>query len=200
MALEHDSLTCAVDTQAQGTTSDVEIAGDAGRAETTDNVVGNIGTMDDAGRALNKIVRLLKVRDRSVNEMSQRLKRDGYTQAAIERALDQALCSGLLDDQRFARNYINGKLRSGWGAARIEYGLSRFGVDVMCLEDYPDAYFDDQSQLERALAALAKLRPTARDKQAGRYRFLIQKGYSTHIVRRAVRMGRNIDVDAYIED
>ena len=57
---------------------------------------------DELREAFKKIERLVKVRDRSVLEVRNRLHRDGFVADVVDAAIDRALSVGYLDDARFA--------------------------------------------------------------------------------------------------
>ena len=68
---------------------------------------------DELREAFKKIERLVKVRDRSVLEVRNRLHRDGFVADVVDAAIDRALSVGYLDDARFADVLVRSRLRSG---------------------------------------------------------------------------------------
>lgn len=76
-------------------------------------------------RALN----LLKVRDRSRQELNKRLKMDGYPASVIHKVMEYVDGYHYLDDVRFARNYVDYK---GGRKSRRElaYELRGKGIDL----------------------------------------------------------------------
>ncbi|HBT95636.1 MAG TPA: hypothetical protein DEB24_05930 [Coriobacteriia bacterium] len=136
--------------------------------------------------AWKRIEILLRVRDRSESELRERLSRAGFDDAIIELQVGRALEVGWVDDLRFARLYVSGKKRSGWGRSRIENELKRFGIELKLCEGYPDVYFDDDEEYDRALACLKGFRSAAKDKYAALYRKLLSKGFSTEIISRVL--------------
>ncbi len=58
---------------------------------------------DEQKDAFSKIERLVKVRDRSVIEVRNRLHRDGFSSYAVDAAIERALSVGYLDDNAFCR-------------------------------------------------------------------------------------------------
>lgn len=70
---------------------------------------------DELREAFKKIERLVKVRDRSVLEVRNRLHRDGFVADVVDAAIDRALSVGYLDDARFADVLVRSRLRSGKG-------------------------------------------------------------------------------------
>jgi regulatory protein len=136
--------------------------------------------------ARKKAERLIGVRDRSEAELRGRLARAGFDESVVERVVSEALSVGLVDDDRFVRLYVAGKKRSGWGCLRIERELTRYGIELACREGYPQAFFTDEDELNRARACLEKLRVRAKDQRAAQYRHLLSKGFPTRIARKAL--------------
>jgi regulatory protein len=130
--------------------------------------------------------RLLAARDRSESEMRDRLTRAGFSEKVVEREVSLLVASGLVDDKRFTSLYVAGKRRSGWGRFRIERELGRFGIDLKHCEGYPEEFFCDTDELERATDCLARFRSQAKDRYAAQYRFLASKGFSADIIRKAL--------------
>jgi SOS response regulatory protein OraA/RecX len=138
-----------------------------------------------------KTERLINVRDRSEAELRGRLRNAGFDEGLIDGELSRLLLAGLVDDERFTRLYIAGKKRSGWGRIRIERELGRFGIDLREREGYPERFFCEDDECERASACLARfcLRSRAKDPQAAQYRFLLSRGFSMETTRKAIFNG-----------
>ncbi|MDR1359219.1 MAG: RecX family transcriptional regulator [Coriobacteriales bacterium] len=148
----------------------------------------------NANAAMDSLAHLLRKRERSVQEARKRLREKGYEAEAVSCTVSRALACGLLDDERFARGYIKGKLSLGWGRRRIEQELYRFGIATKNIEGYPDAFFADDEQLEAALIASSKHRSRSKNPRQAAYRFLVSKGYSSSIASAALRMTEVLQV------
>ena len=85
-------------------------------------------------KAKLRVLNLLKVRDRSHQELSRRLKTDGFPEEIIRQAIDYADSYHYVDDARFARNYIEYKGRSK-SRKELEYELAARGIDLHTLEE-----------------------------------------------------------------
>ena len=59
---------------------------------------------DDEGAARNRALRLLERRPQSIGEITRKLKDRGYTADAVRGAVTRLKDSGLLDDEKFARD------------------------------------------------------------------------------------------------
>ena len=68
-------------------------------------------------RAKLRCMNLLKVSDRTVQELRDRLRRDGYPEEITEEALAYVASYHYTDDQRYAENYI--RLQSGRKSRRV---------------------------------------------------------------------------------
>lgn len=80
-------------------------------------------------KAKYQALNLLKVRDRSRKELSIRLKTYGYPSSIISETLKYVDQYHYLDDERYARNYVNYK--GGKKSRReLEYELSSKGIDL----------------------------------------------------------------------
>lgn len=141
----------------------------------------------DAQAAMDSLARLLATRQRSVHEAHVRLLKKGYDSQTIAHVLQRALACELLNDQRFARSFIKDKLAAGWGRRRVEQELHRFGITVEEIEGYPDEYFSEDEQLERALLALRRHHSQSKNPRQAAYRFLIGRGYSSDVASAAIR-------------
>ena len=143
----------------------------------------------DSQAAFKKIERLVKVRDRSVQEVTERLRKDNYPEQSILDAIDRALRCGYLDDERFADLLIRSRLRAGRGLAGIVAELKRNGIDPeIQLDSFPDAYLSlFPNQLDSAIALLCKKPPRSKNKLQAAYAKLIRSGYTSAQASEAAR-------------
>ena len=73
-------------------------------------------------RAYNYAVSLLSRREHTVNEITEKLRRKGYTQFA-ENVCSRLISEGYLSDERFARLYVRELVNlKGYGKRRIKEG------------------------------------------------------------------------------
>ncbi|MCD8199881.1 MAG: recombination regulator RecX [Coriobacteriaceae bacterium] len=137
--------------------------------------------------AMDKIVELASVRERCLSELSDRLAKAGFTPEETSDALETAVRCGLVDEERFARAFIRGKLHSGWAQNRIERSLRQKSIPDDVLERCQDEYPSASEDLSRALAELSRKQSHASDKYASYMRRLVSKGYSYDVARQAVK-------------
>lgn len=143
--------------------------------------------------ARKRTERLINVRDRSSTELKNRLKRAGFSDNVVNHELEAACKTGLVDDERFTRLYIEGKKNHGWGKNRIEAGLRGFGIDLRLYEGYPERFFTEADELKRARTSLGSFHTTSKDPRGAQYRRLISKGFSHGIAQSALAAHENND-------
>ena len=129
----------------------------------------------------------LSRRDHSQSELSDKLKVLGFREESIASALERALAAHYLDDQRFMTQFIDERLRRGWGRARVEKELRRRGVDPHELPGYPEAFFNEADDLSRAREVLnRKSIPNTRPYEK-LVRHLMSRGFSYSISSQVVK-------------
>ncbi len=79
--------------------------------------------------ARNTAMDLLSRRDHSRRELSAKLQSRGFTEDEIAGSLDQLEGDKLLDDIRFAEDYVTLRANKGFGPIRIEHELRERGID-----------------------------------------------------------------------
>lgn len=155
-----------------------------------------LGAIDDPNIVLEAALRFLEPRQRSIGEVRRRLTRVGYQEDLVEGAITRLVELGMLDDQAFARTWIESRDRArprGERALRRELavkGVDREVVDGSMSERIdiaPDAEADAATRLlERNARALARVAdPRARRQRA--YALLARNGFSSEVATAATR-------------
>ncbi len=146
------------------------------------------GALPSRMDALERIIALSAVRDRSSRELRERLGRDGYDPKDVEVAIERSMECGIVDDMRFADSFVRGKVAAGKGSCAIERELAKHGIDLASLPGWPHDYaMDEDEQMERAVDYLNSHPPKAKDAWASAYRKLVGRGYSASVASRAAR-------------
>jgi regulatory protein len=175
------------------------------RRETTAESSARRGAVDDPATVLDAAARFLQARPRSTAEVRRRLGEAGYRTDLVEEAIARLAMLGYLDDESFARAWVESRDRArprGERALRAE--LRRKGVadDVAAtiIEDRasPDAGGlaeadagrgpDDVAAarlLERRGAAAAR-EADPRRRRARAYALLARNGFDPEVAGRAV--------------
>ena len=133
------------------------------------------------------LTEMISRREYSVEEARGKLALYGYRPADIDAAISRACDLRFLDDVRFVSGFIEGRKQRGWGRRKIEAELKRRGIDPARIEGYPDAYFDEEDDLARARALLARKTVPESKAYEKLVRHLMAKGFSYAIASTAVR-------------
>ncbi len=152
---------------------------------------------DSPGAAYRAAAILLAARDRTRAELLRLLTAKGFSRTDSEVALDRLIKEGYLDDRRFAHTWARSRLRTKpVGPHRLRQELEAKGVeDDLVREVIKDIYEEGeeaaaQRAMARKLSGLAHLPAVSR---AGRVaRFLKRRGFSTEVIRRLLREGRQV--------
>ena len=146
----------------------------------SDEAIARLQAEDEQGRAYNRGVRFLAHRPRSVAEMRQYLEKKEFSAAAIDFAVEKLRDRGYLDDEAFARFWVDNRMRfRPRGVYGLRYELRQKGIDDEVI-DGALAGIDEEAAAWRAvqpkLAAWRKLeRRQFENKMAG---FLTRRGFS----------------------
>lgn len=147
--------------------------------------------LKDMQQAEAKCERLLAARERSSVEIYQRLVKDGYSVDIAQAMVERLVQSGIVDDERFCRLYIQSKQNQGWGMRRITYQLSLLGIKADQFIELFDSFSDDTDELARATDALSRYRGRSKDAYAGRYRYLSSRGFKSSVITQVLRTWRD---------
>ena len=90
---------------------------------------------DELKKAKNIAFRLLKYRDRSEKEIVNRLKKKKVSREVIEKVIAELKSLSLLDDRKFAKSWIQERIRKGYGLLKIKVELKEKGIDQDLLKD-----------------------------------------------------------------
>jgi regulatory protein len=161
-----------------------------------------LGAVDDPVIVLEAALRFLEPRQRSIGEVRRRLSRVGYRDELVEGAIARLVELGMLDDEAFARSWIESRDRArprGERALRIELarkGVDRATTDQMIADreaEQPEADAAAAGRLlERNARSLARVAdPRARRQRA--YALLARAGFDPEV---AAAASREVEVAA----
>lgn len=142
---------------------------------------------DEILRAYHDAIRLLGYRPRSRAELERRLDQKGFAPAAVAAALQRLIDKRYVDDDAFARYWLEQRQRSRpRGARAIGYELRQKGVDHDTINRVLDDVDEDAAAwaaIERKLNRWQALdEATFRKKAVG---FLSRRGFAYSAVRSA---------------
>jgi len=141
--------------------------------------------------ALERAYEVIGYRDRSIRELSDALKRDGYSGITVRSVLDRLLELGYLDDEAYAARYVRSALGARKGLRKITHELEKRGVNSeyidAALQSSTDEPIHDIEQENARAIATRIVRPGCDRRERERaLRRLVAKGYSFEVARDAV--------------
>jgi regulatory protein len=192
-----------------------------GRRRSPAEVREQKAAVDDPAVVFEAAARFLEARSRSVHEVRRRLTRAGYQADLIEGAIERMVELGFLDDEAFARAWVESRDRArprGERAIREELrlkGVDRASVDLVLAERreavLPDADTPagergasaDRSAAERLLARHARSLQRVADPRQRRqraYALLARNGFDPETCREVAAAVRDERLDAVTDD
>lgn len=148
--------------------------------------------------AYGTALRWLTIRERTESELRLKLKRKGFEPSEIDAAIERVRNLGYLDDVRFARGRAQALLGRGkLGPRGVAARLAAAGVTREQAKEAVQEAMSERDELELARAALKKKRVDRDDpkSRARAARFLLARGFSSDVVRRAV----NVELEGDLE-
>lgn len=126
---------------------------------------------------------LLKYRLRSENEIYRRLKKKKFSEAVIKETITFLKEKRFIDDELFAKSWIDSKLKKSLGLRRIKSELNLKGIDVKLIEEQinkvKENYSEEETVADIAKERLAKLKGVEPRKARARlYSYLLRRGFS----------------------
>lgn len=159
-------------------------------ASITPERIAELQAKDEQSKAISSALLLLASRPRSIKEIQSRLRQKGFSPGAIAAAIEKAEGWNYVDDEAFARFWVENRgSNRPRGRRLLEQELRQKGVDREIVQHA----IDDAGLNERedaAQLARAKLRSYANlDPEAARRRlsgFLARKGYGFDVIKHAL--------------
>jgi regulatory protein len=149
---------------------------------------------DEGKRALASALRILTRRDRSVADLTVRLRDKGISDTLVEETVARLVESGYLDDRRFARQWCESAIRNGRGyGARLRLDLARQGVPAEIVADLLASLAEEYDEMETLRALLSRkfsgFDPvSASDREKRRVmQYLQRRGFSPAVIFQAFR-------------
>ena len=153
-------------------------------------------------RTMQRAVKLLAAKARSVEELRERLLEKGWTNEEIVGAVLEKLKEyGYLNDERFAFGYASFQVRQKpVGRQRLQRALSLKKVDRETAEEAIKLVFEETPEedlIDRAIAKRVRLRgrPETRAETKSLLDHLLRQGFSYELVMRKVRSASAANID-----
>jgi len=117
--------------------------------------------------------------------LAQRLRAKGFPADSVGTVLASLSAEGLLDDSRFAAMIVRRRAEQGYGRMRVVSELRQMGVDPSVI---PDEDIDWDAVLERLYRKRFGAGPPTSDRDLqSRWRYLLQRGFSSEQIRRVMQ-------------
>jgi regulatory protein len=138
----------------------------------------------DVEAAHRTALRCLELRSYARHDLGRRLQRKGHPRHAVDVALERVATLGLLDDEAYARNYVQTRAARGRGPARLtrdllSMGIPRGLIDRAVAAHWPEG--SDTTSMPRALATKRSAQLGALPRQTKRRRvlaYLARRGFA----------------------
>lgn len=145
-------------------------------------------------RTLQRAVKLLAAKPRSIEELRERLSEKGWTDAAaVDYALEKLKGYGYLNDETFAFGFAASRVRQKpVGRQRLARDLQMKKVSRETAEAALDLVYQETPEEQLVAAAIEKRvrlrgRPTTRQETKSLFDHLLRRGFSYDLIIRKVR-------------
>lgn len=141
-------------------------------------------------QALNRILRYIAYRPRSVYETQQKMEFLGYAEDLIQDLLSYLQEYDFLNDGLFARLWCESRVFSKkFGPRRLTIELRQKGIDSLLIEECVENVYSEISQIELAQSFLIqKFRKPDINKKQKYYTALFKQGYDSSVINESIRM------------
>lgn len=155
----------------------------------SDAEIAALQTDDEYERAYQSALHFLGARPRSADEVQRSLQKKGFDEETIAAAIARLVEHHYLDDEEFARYWLENRSRFRPRSARaIRYELRQKGVERAAIEEALAGMDEDEAAWAAAASKLDRWRDLPEDefthKLAG---FLARRGFGFDTVRRTVQ-------------
>ncbi|MDP2938973.1 MAG: regulatory protein RecX [Candidatus Omnitrophota bacterium] len=142
----------------------------------------------DLGRAKQIAFQLLKFRNRSIQEIKDRLKRKSFPDDIILQTIVFLVRLRYLNDEEFALSFAQSRLAKPLGFRRIFFELEQKGVDreiiEQTLEKLKQGHSEEDIIEKLAKERFKKLKSIEKYKAKNRvYAFLVRRGFNPELVK-----------------
>lgn len=131
-------------------------------------------------------IRLLASREHSVAELRSKLGSRFSDASLVEQVLQDLRQRNLLSDERFTEQFLQQRVRKGFGPLRIRSDLVQRGIEGELIDAWLDVGGGEWSEHLQAVARQRFGDRAAEDRkeQAKRARFLQYRGFPENLIRR----------------
>lgn len=142
-------------------------------------------------RAREYALRLLEYRERSEQEIKERMARKNYNERLIKSTIGFLKNHNLVNNRRFARMWAESCLRRSYGRWKVQTDLNKKGIDKEIIEEVLRESYSKVDEIQRALALIQKKWPFLRKKENALLRrisdFLKRRGFPFEVIAEVIR-------------
>ena len=151
---------------------------------------------------MNRAVKLLAAKPRSVRELRERLLEKRWTdEAIVDGVLEKLKEYKYLDDEQYARDLAVSKLRQKpQGKRRLQQTMSQKKLDKEIVDEAITTAFEklpEADLIDKAIQKRLRLKghPETRDDKKKFYDFLLRQGFSFDLISSRMRDIANIEIE-----
>lgn len=126
----------------------------------------------------------------TVQELSEKLRRDGFEEKAIEEAITFLQEKGYLNDEEYVRVYLESQRNRPKGYLAIVDTLRRKGVESRYLSSLREDFYSLEREVEDALGFL-QMKAKPEDDEDRLRKKLLRRGFTWEAVERALQRWRD---------
>jgi len=138
-------------------------------------------------QVLDKIAKYCAYQERCVKDVRDKLKTFDIPQKEKDEILDYLLDNRFVNDDRFAKSFVRGKInQSGWGANKIRFHLIQKGIDKDIIEETL-GQTDEETYRQRLIDILKTKSKTVKaendfERKRKLAAYAMQKGFEGNLV------------------
>ena len=139
-------------------------------------------------RARKKALVLLTDMDRTEMQLLEKLRKAGFSEAAVQDAIEYVRGFGYINDERYARHYVE-VVRNRKSLLRIEHDLRTKGIDISILDRVMEEAREESEMALILRMAEKKMKgkdPTDRRDRDKVCAYLSRQGFKSSEIRRAM--------------
>lgn len=172
----------------------------------SDKDIARLQVLDSIEVAHERALKFLSYRPRSVEEVRRKLRQTDIDETTIEAVIERLERSGLLDDEMFARFWVENREQfSPRGTRALRYELRQKGVPDEIIQETIADLDEGDTAYHAALKRLGRYAQA--DEQTFRKRlgdYLIRRGFAYHTVRDVldrlwIEYGSQADTSGYAD-
>ncbi|MGQ9473827.1 MAG: regulatory protein RecX [Candidatus Caldatribacteriaceae bacterium] len=134
---------------------------------------------------MRKCWRYLNKKMYTVKELSEKLRRDGFDEEVIERAIHTLQEKGYLNDSEYVRIYLESQNRRPKGYLAVSESLRKKGITFSCLASLREEFYPLEAEIENALKILQMEKERGNNLEKMK-RKLIRRGFTWEAIERAL--------------